>query len=828
MSEFRFILNGVELQDHPDGWEGFTEAIVRDEDLHGITFEYENNLTFIGDGYEILEQQFLSSFCNESILEVEQRCGGGQFTKVLELLLKITDMDTNLNRCQSSAKMTDNNYYGMIHNNREIVVPLDSNKTKNGEPLAPCPTIDISFFLSKLDGSDEIDYLADKRMCYDQRDVINYVIQFITDGRITGYVSNYLDTFQFQAPQNVGIDTETSTQMSFAVLSGTELRRHANDKASVTFSDIINALFTKHNLFWRIEGNKIRFESYEFFFSGNPPVEVFDNQPELIRSVDTNKLFSRVEVGSAEDLPDRELAWGMPFVELIAHAKQSYALSGVCNTDAVLNLITNWVIDSNVIEKVIVDEINASTPSERNQDYDEDVFYMQYFTDSETGEHYACPSVIFRRPALSGSDEGITYNPYITNDNVITRHAVQSSFAIDFADDDDGFLAEFNQGDVDVWIQDFQDDTQYTTELPSSVLSNLNALGYGHGGQWPLQFDWPRRLMGYNASDSNINNEVAVNGANNITFEKDSPLPFFNANGNWKNADADEMYFDAPETGVYGFDMRLLVDKVADRVRIGGAGSPLVPTSEAFSGTFRVMFPRRIQFRVYLCVFDSNDEIVSTHQCPFVAQSGNLSFTENHFLNPGGQTVLDSIFANIGGGTWTNSLAGQQMAATRWNLNTAITDNWNFWSRTNNPADGVEDYAILERARLLYLTQGQRVRIRVELLTVSHIKPRETNFQRWVRYSIMPGSTMGTFYVMSGGGNFAPVNPDLHYALNYAFKRPLNPEQWQNIKDGVIDPILFGKNATDLITGYVSNIRRNLATSESEIELIANRNQPNL
>lgn len=835
MSEFRFILNGQILNDHPDGWRDFTESIVRDEDLHGLTLVYENGLTFRGDGYAILEAQFLQSFCNETTLEIQQKCGGGQFEYVTDLLIKLTDLDTNLQKCSTEVKATDNGYYGMIHNNRQIPVPLDSQKTKNGENITPCPTIDIKFFATKLAVGGDVDYYAEMRMCYDQRDVINYVIQYISDNRITGYISDYLDTFEFNAAPNYGFNPEQTTEMSFAYLSGTELRRHAGDRCTVDFSGIINMLFTKHNLFWRIEGDKIRIEPFNYFLDvGENPVLVLENQPDITRSMDTAKLYSRVEVGSEKATPDQELIWGMPLVELIAHAKQTYALTGVCNTDTALDLVCRYVIDSNTIEKVIVDEINAATPSDRNQEYDQDVFYVQYFRDTSDGIYYACFSTIFQRPELSGEDTGITYNPYLTNDNVIGRHSVQGGGVIDQVDNDDNFLAGFTAGDLEVWIQDFQDATDYipTSSLPSQVASILNNT-FQHGGKWPIQYPWDKKLFGYNAANSNINNENAVNGANNVLFNDDSTPPFFDPNDNWKNATADEMYFDAPQTGVYGFELDLLINKQIDRVLLNG-GPPFnyVSTAQANSinaggngiQNFLVTFPVRLLVKVYLSVFDTNDEVIQSYPCYFLNDTGDEAFGEWWYLAPFRQSIGQFIEQTSGETSYPGS---EQTYATRSIQHTQITDNWNFWSRQSQPNAPLSVNALAKREKLLYLQQGQRVRVRIEIDTVSHTKPFEGNNQRWVRYGIMKGSTMGTFYAFSGGGNFDPVDPDLYYALNYALSRPLTKKQWDEVKAGIIKPIDIATKNFNYIRTFGSKITRTLATGATKFELIGNRNQPN-
>lgn len=251
MSEFRFILNGEELNDHPDGWKDFTEAIVRDESIHGITLEYTSTLTFHGDGFQVLEAAYQKSYCAEMNLIVEQNCGGSNFQPILDLLLKVTDIDTNINQCTAEVKLTDNSYYGMIHNNKELSVPLIATLSKNGDPIAACPTISFKTFLPRL-SSGKVDYMATNRTGYDHKDALSFVLRYITDGRITQVVSDYLDNLKFIPNAEyfdvTVTDAQTEQPMGFVLLSGYNVRIGGSGESvmdvRITLQTLLDTLYT--------------------------------------------------------------------------------------------------------------------------------------------------------------------------------------------------------------------------------------------------------------------------------------------------------------------------------------------------------------------------------------------------------------------------------------------------------------------------------------------------------------------------------------------------------------------------------------------------------
>ena len=797
MSEFRFVLNGTTLVDHPDGWQDFTESITRDEGLHGFTLSYENNLTFVGDGYAILNDLFLNNYCAETTLRIDYRCDVG-FVEFCTLLIKITDLDQNLNRCTCEAKATDVGYYGMIHSNRDVPVRLSAEYSKNGVEIDSCPSIGIRMFIGEADVSDVIQYYPDLRYGYDQRDALAFVLRFITDNRITTVQSDYLDDLSW-AP-DAGVPIFNIGSMGFAVMSGVELRLPSEQPPIVTFAGLMSTIYSLHNLFWRVDGSVLRLEPYDFFFQDNELT--FDNQTELIRSTDVTKLYSKVVFGSGSSEDERSISntypdpvnWSMPFVDLIAHGKQEYPLTGVCQTDVALNLTSEYIYDSNLIEKVMYDQENLDPADRPDQGNDNDVFYVQYTTWTNGADPSACFSIQFILPTTP--IRGFTFNPYLWHKEVIARHTVQSDLVLYEANNDDNFKATAEAPNA--WVGDFASPMLYfsATEIDNSTQSQMFVFFNISPGVllWPKIFTWGG-IFNNAYSNCEVPESACTDQPINLQFNNDSTGGNFDPNNNWNTTD---FYYECPATGVYGFEVEAYINKVRDQISY----EPDVNTyfnievygdSQPGDQGERILYPKQVFAFMYFTVFDSSNNVLGEYPVPTTEP---ISFYNQLYYEtwpiPDGSSVQSYI------DTYLNSAY-------------EIGQNWN------------EDY-LFDRQALIYLEAGQRVRPRIKLLLGTHPTPLQAA-QRVVEYGLRPDSNIKTFYVRSGGGAFAPVNPLLHRSLRYEFTRPIDTETWALMKENAAIGAQIGIGETLLTNTHISTVTRKPNDGETVFEMMANRNQ---
>lgn len=804
---FRFKLNGVELYDEPIGWQEFSEAIVRDEDLHGFTVLYENDLTFVGDGYNILNTIFLESYCAEVILQVDYQCDNAGFEPFVELLIKITDLDQNLERCTAQAKATDNGYYGMVHSNRAVPVRLSAEYSKNGVAITPCPSFDMIMIQPVQDGIGyRPDEYPDTRQCYDHLEALAFVLRFVTDNRITSVQSDYLEALVWD--NEIGNPAPFGA-MSFAFVSGLELREHSGQPPTVTFEGIVSTLYALHNVFWKIEGTVLRLEPYTYFFQPN---EIkLPLLRDLIRSTDVNKLYATVQFGSAKSEDERSVSatyptpvnWSMPFVDIIAHGKQEYPLGGICQTDVVLNLISEYIYDSNLIEKVLYEAENLPSTERPDQAYDNDVFYIQYVPVLiDPIEYLSCYSYMFVLPTTP--IRGWTFNPYLWHSEVIGRHQVQSDLVLYEADSDDNFKATAENPDN--WVGDFQTTTIYldTALFSGSALAQMAT--FFSRPSWPEMFYWGGILN--NAFTDCLQPESGCTDPPvNLQFNNDSTGGNFDPNDNWSTTD---YWFTSPATGVYGFKIQLFINKLRDVISFAADPDEYFPIDvyggpgfESGDPNERIIFHRFVDIVVYFTVFDSSNNVVSSSVAPY-----NGNEVEVWEINDG--SLASSIVTNIfsSGNSQIGIEAVQQS---------------NYTIAQLTPQQWANQY-VVNRDHLMYIENGQHVRMRLSLRPKSHIRPLNTVARR-VDYGVLPNSTIETFYIRSGGGEFAPVNPLLHQSLKYDFNRPLDYETWKQIRENPSLGFQIGVGETNLTNTHVSRIARTLATGETTFEMMANRNQ---
>lgn len=800
MNDFRVYLNDVLLVDEPIGLEDFTETLTRDENLHGLTFTYENNLTFVGDGYKALNDLFLNSYCAEASCRIEQQCGGCGYETVVELLIKITDLDQNLTRCTCEAKATDSGYYGIIHNHAKTPVRLSSDKTLNGEDLTPCPSIDIDFVQPFVDGGGFLQFYPTARKGYDHKDVLEYVLSFLTDNRVTNVQSDYMDSLEWNTLPEAYAPTDEIGAMSFAFMSGYELRVGTGEPSTVNFFEIMRSLYALHNLFWQIDGATMRLEPYDFFFQDNELS--LPSTLDIIRSTDTTKIYNKVVFGSAKSEDERFISptyptpenWSMPFVDIIAHGKQEFPLTGVCQTDVALDLTSDYVYDSNAIEKVLYDQFNLAAGDRPNQEYDNDVFYIQYAHNVTANTYLAVYDLMFLVP--TSPIRGFTFNPYLWHRNVINRHNVQSDLNIYEADSDDNFQATATSPTA--YVERFNTLVSYwpTSLIASTTLANI-AFYFGRPS-WPINEFWGG-LFSNNATPCFPPESTCANPPINIPFNDDSTGTNFDPNNNW---DTTDFWYTIPSTGVYGFEVGAIINKLVDLVSVTSAPDDYFPIDTINNANERILSWRFPEIRFYISVFDSGGTVIST---TFIPSSGNEGATwEIPDLTPSSSLIPF-------GGTAANIV--EEIV----NLGYTIAQ--------NTPQSWEDDF-VTDNYSLVYAETGQRIRIRIAVVTGSHIKPLgDTIAARRVRYGLKAGSYIRTFYIRSGGGSFAPVNPLLHRSLNYDFTRPLTKEEWDAIADNASAGIQISPIETNLINTHVKTITRKITTGETTFQLMANRNQ---
>lgn len=354
---FKFYLNGVEIQDHPDGWDNMASTIKRDDLSGGLIFDTDIRLISYGghDLYQSLKTLWETDRFGSSTFDVYQRSGTSGYILIHSGSLFHSDMKWALVNNSVEFKVDDSSWYAKINNNKNIESSLDVPVSKNGVIITACPSFQITLH-KVLNGSN----LSPYRLAYKVHDVLKYLIDFMTDGTV-GFQS---DTF------NTGGQYE-----GYCLISGPEMYDHLHTiSPRLSFEMVFESLKKLFNLKFAITGSMtapvIQIETSEYFWDKSTAYTLSDVPEEVLLTVATDKLYSGVSVGcnkfettSSLRLPD--------ILPMTTFREDSFHFQTVDNIDNILDLKYGLVSSCAAIE--VVTELLSGYES-----YDQDTFIINY------------------------------------------------------------------------------------------------------------------------------------------------------------------------------------------------------------------------------------------------------------------------------------------------------------------------------------------------------------------------------------------------------------------------------------------------------------------
>lgn len=404
---FTHFIGGVRVSD-PKGWQEFTEEIERNYKLRIIASKYPSELTFHSDGYEALRQYYLEGYCASVTYEAYFKCEEGEYLAIQGEII-ISDVEWNLNKCTAKASVADNGIGARILNNSKINIYPTAETTKNGEAITAVTPIGLDVFSST--GI----YLGTTREAYDWYSCMEHLIGYITDNEVSVTSDWY---------------AALPDEERYCVVYGYELR-NADGSAlapSYSFAHLYDEIARKYNLMAGIQYDNdgspiLRIEEEDYWYGDRVALE-FPNQDDLIQSVDNERLYATIKLGSSNYIKDQDVAHPMPFLPLIGFTEEQLNIEGTCNTDNELDTSSSWIIDTNVIDDSVIND---------NDDYDDDLFLIQYTASTEKAT---------RGTYLVPSSNPYMYNEQLLNSNVAARQHFQLSGIQNYAPQDAQFRAE--------------------------------------------------------------------------------------------------------------------------------------------------------------------------------------------------------------------------------------------------------------------------------------------------------------------------------------------------------------------------------------------------
>lgn len=340
--------------DAPENWETVDTVLKRDRSFDGILASYEATVTFYGAAYDYLLSLKAQGFCSSALLEVYRTDG---YTPVIIAQGRIFIADCEFKEAQKGVlcKIKDDTFFAKINSNKSIKTIPSGNISKNGSEITPAQAYDVLMY--------DLSDTTLSRTIYSVRvyEAFRWYIDFMTNGTLQFQSDsfNYGGEYEglcitigskFSSPIFANYNTSTPPLTAF---SFEDLYKEIKKKIPICF--VIENPFT--NPVFRIETID--------YLEGNPSAVSFTDIDSILTKFDVQRLYSVIKVGSKTlntgvwlDFPEN--------INFVGFKEEEFFTVGECSINNVLDLVSDWVISSNVIQDAL----------QGSQDYDSDLFLL--------------------------------------------------------------------------------------------------------------------------------------------------------------------------------------------------------------------------------------------------------------------------------------------------------------------------------------------------------------------------------------------------------------------------------------------------------------------
>lgn len=335
------------LVDNPDGIKELTQSIEYKTEYRGLFTYIEGDLKFLGDGYDYLENSFFTSPCSlvEFLLKINN-------VDYFDGMIDVSDIsEANLTRRELSAPIQDNNLSTYITKNSKIKTFINVTRTKNGESITAATRVTVDFFTPS---TGNYDYNFSD--VYPVGDAFRYLVEWMSDGNVT-CSSPLFDS---------GGDL-----YGICIMNGKTISKTGAAAPEISFHDLFSEMNKLFNIAMYVDFSsalpEIIIDKYDNVFS-NTNLLTFSDVNNLKLRFDKNSFYSRVLMGSKKFQEYSNGTFTFPDATFLGFDDEEYFVGGQCNIDTELDLVNEWIIDTNVIEDALIYD---------NDSYDEDTFIVE-------------------------------------------------------------------------------------------------------------------------------------------------------------------------------------------------------------------------------------------------------------------------------------------------------------------------------------------------------------------------------------------------------------------------------------------------------------------
>lgn len=347
-------LNGIILENQPDELKDFKYQLVRDGGIDSeeqIFRQFsEDTFTFFGDGYDIIHSNPICQLIEVEILTQEKTIFKGNINP---LAIKRTPHKREIN-----TPIYDSGYSAMIREKGDSEINIAVSETINGEPLESVKSKTAIFTFSESPS-------LLTREVYDVLDIFDFLVRYLTDNKLR-VESQYLNIKTLCIAKGGSLGLGNTFDARFL------------DKSvipNISYNELFREVRKKIRIFSWIEGDVLRIEHEDDSYS-DLPIKQIEGIPITLEET-TNKqyLYSDVIVGSFDFKPDDTFFIKYPYKGLDTWVEESFTNCN-CSLQNELNLVSEWVIDSNVINETIKGEFENRFDS---------IFLFSYLRVGNTG-----------------------------------------------------------------------------------------------------------------------------------------------------------------------------------------------------------------------------------------------------------------------------------------------------------------------------------------------------------------------------------------------------------------------------------------------------------
>lgn len=359
MQEYRLYLDNIEFLDIPEQIFKFEKILIRDFSESIFRDKSENEFVFYGDAYNYICSKRKNNICEDISIKIEKKIYNDWYILFIGFIKQINVVvfpKTKLIK----AKIYDNSYSAMIREREDNKYFLNLNKSIDGTSIQSAIGTKLQVFNSSGINIRMI-------QCYEVFECIKYLVRILTNNKLQ-VVS---DIFTIGVLSNKYCIT-TGAMLRLGIGGGAINNSFQNTYLvpEISYKELFNELRKCFKLFTAIEydlsGNALlRIENEDFFYKNNV-IKNIDYLPDgFEEDIIEDNIYSEIKIGSTKSIPDT--TYYVPTIRLYSWQEETYNNCTNCNVQNTLDLVNDWVIDSNLIHEAI----------DGNDVWDKDIFILE-------------------------------------------------------------------------------------------------------------------------------------------------------------------------------------------------------------------------------------------------------------------------------------------------------------------------------------------------------------------------------------------------------------------------------------------------------------------